>query len=256
MAGRSWVGKPGWCGQEGFSPTTRPGWTTTRAPRGACPLIRPDSGCEADNHEQERRRRRGEPGKARSSRSDGNWWYRSARARGSRRHREKRSDRNAAVAANRIPHERKSGPGRIPCDQQAHELARVRDRHPSGPSRVGQGDQDRAVHGWLGTRRQALAAAGSVALFGAGPGARPDWSPVPASRRADAAGFIAVDVQSPHPSRQGRPIAATRAPPMRRGGIPKAAIRHVAQHFELRSVSAADKVAGRACSGRFHCLAD
>ena len=83
MAGRSWVGKPGWCGQEGFSPTTRPGWTTTRGTRGACPLIRPDSGCEADNHKQKRRRRRGEPGKARSIPGDGSSSTRSARPRGS-----------------------------------------------------------------------------------------------------------------------------------------------------------------------------
>jgi len=59
--GWSWVGHPGWCGPQrlarGHGPAAR-----RRAPRGACPLIRPPRGCEADPRDWKKPRRRGEPG--------------------------------------------------------------------------------------------------------------------------------------------------------------------------------------------------
>lgn len=172
MAGRSWVGRPGWCGQEGFSPTTRPGWTTTRAPRGAGPLIRPDSGCEADHQDQKSRRRRGEPGQARSIPGDGISPSRSAPARiselswqgiGLARHQLRPAFcKRPMPGPGRIAHSpsRPCAPGRRvpfgaarpghwpgwtirlqrqrqrPDTEKAHNPARARDRHPSGPRRV------------------------------------------------------------------------------------------------------------------------
>jgi len=62
MAGRSWVGRTG-AARRRLAPKTRPGRTTTRATRGACLLIRPDSGCEAARQEQESRQCRGKRAK-------------------------------------------------------------------------------------------------------------------------------------------------------------------------------------------------
>lgn len=155
MAGRSWVGKPGWCGPQALAPRTRPGWTTTRGTRGACPLTGRQAGAGRTKGKRKSRRPGGErgPGPRRSP-------WTAPGSTGCRR--QPGSPTNLQPS---LPQAGRSIPGvsLAACSRQSGVTRQGRD---------GQGRATRTGRGMAGSGRdgQVPAAAGRIALSGSGEG--------------------------------------------------------------------------------------